>query len=82
MGAPETTTAGEEVCVGTTTLKWPALPKAAATTFKHEGFARNMVRMGSALLKAVMKVLVAVVSAASIVPNQSALGNGAPHLPN
>ena len=31
MGASETTTAGEEVFVIITTLKWPALLKAAAT---------------------------------------------------
>ena len=48
----------------------------------EKGFVENTVREGSALLKAVKLVFTVVESAASIVPNQSALGNGAPQPPN
>ena len=49
---------------------------------KLEDFAKSTVHMVSVLLKGVMQVLAVVVSAVSIVPNQSALGNGAPRPSN
>ena len=49
---------------------------------KLEDFAKITVHMVSVLLKGVMQVLAVVVSAVSIVPNQSALGNGAPRPSN
>ena len=54
------------------------LKRAAATPLLGKGFARSMVQKDSALLKDVMMVYTLMVSAASTVPNQSALGNDAP----
>ena len=59
-------------------LKRSALLLAAAATLLAKGFARSMVHGGSVLLRVAMMVHMLVVSVSSIVPNQSALGNGAP----
>ena len=57
--------------------KSSALLQAAAATHEGKDFARNMAHGESALLKAVMMALVAVVSAFHMVATGSALGNGA-----
>ena len=59
-------------------LKRSALLQAAAATLLGKEFARSMARRDSVLQKGAMMVFAVVVSAASIVSNQSALGNGAP----
>ena len=50
----------------------------SAQNMVAKGCAKDMVHGESVLLKDVMLVLSPVVSARSTVPNQSALGNGAP----
>ena len=68
--------------VFTIQLRQSALLQVVAATHEAKDFVRNMVRSVSALLKDAMTVLLVVVSASSIVPNQSALGNGAPQPSN
>ena len=62
--------------------KWSALLQAAAATLLEKVFVESMVHGGSVLRRVAMMVLKLVVSAASTVPNQSALGNGAPRPSN
>ena len=76
--ASETQAMERVVFVSIILLKRSALLMAAAATLLERGFACDMVHGESVLLKDVMLVLSPVVSARSIVPNQSALGNGAP----
>ena len=62
-------------------LKRNALLQAVAATLLEKDCAQNMVQMDSVPRMDVVRVRVAGVSAACIVPNQSALGNGAQLLP-
>ena len=80
MGAPETTTAEEEVFVGTTTLKWPALLKVVATKHTYEDFVRHMLERRPALLKGAIQLFKLVDSARSMVPLGSAITSAAPLL--
>ena len=61
--------------------KWLALLKAAALRLQHEGFARNMVRMDSALLQGAMQLLLLVGSAANMALKDSAISTTVPRPP-
>ena len=78
MRASETQAKERVESVFTIQLRQSALLQVVAATHEAKDFVRNMVRSVSALLPDVTQVFTAVVSAASIVSNQSALGNGAP----
>ena len=72
LGAPPTHTKGKG-CAGSIPTRQPALPKAAATTLQHGGFAVSMVGRRSVLLQSAVQLLSLVGSAGNTAPLGSAL---------